>query len=309
MENPALECDSSLSKFSVRCANSLEDFSPVFDYMVKEGWPTAVGDVEAFYAIDPSGCFVGELDGKKIAFLSTLKYPEKKICFDGQFVVDPAYRGKGYGREMMHFSSKTFPGDYNRGGDAVLNMTQTYEKYWGYKDCGWLINRYIVQVVNIPNTEVPANIKLQPIKGFDCEELCEYEEKVIGLHRKSFMEKWINLPGRYGWVAVSQGQSIVGYVVCRPIESSSHAIAPLYANNPDIASCLLSKAATTALDGNSKVLAFSVDVSTPNDQAVKLMKNELKGSLKRVFNRMFSKGLPPNVAPNKIFCVASTDVL
>ena len=83
-------------------------------------------------------------------------------------------------------------------------MTQTYEKYWGYKDCGWRINRYLVQVVNIPNTEVPTNINLQPIKGFDCEELCEYEEKVIGVHRKSFMKSGsIYQVGMAGWQSVT----------------------------------------------------------------------------------------------------------
>ena len=70
-------------KFVARYANSLEDFIPVFDYMVKEGWTPAVGDVEAYYSVDPSGCFVGELDGKKIAFLSCLKYSKSKLCSDG----------------------------------------------------------------------------------------------------------------------------------------------------------------------------------------------------------------------------------
>ena len=94
-------------KFVVRYANSLEDFSPVFDYMVKEDWAPAVGDVEVYYSVDPSGCFVGELDGNKIAFLSCLKYSKSKLGSDGLLVVDPAYRGRGCTKQMIHFSWKT----------------------------------------------------------------------------------------------------------------------------------------------------------------------------------------------------------
>ena len=290
----------------MRCANSLEDFSPVFDYMVKEGWAPAVGDVEAYYSVDPSGCFVGELDGKKIAFHCVLKYQEYKLCSGGLFIVDPAYRGKGFGQQMLCFTSKSYPEDYNRVGDAVLHMAPTYEKYLGYKDCGWINQRYFFKPTNVPNIKVPSDVSFEPIKGFDCDKLCDYEEKVVGVHRKVFMEKWVNFPGRYGWVAVSkEDQSVLGYVVGRATaEPNSHSIAPLYADNSDIAGGLLFKAATRLVD-TPQIECF-IEIPTSNEQALKLVEQHSKGVIgELVVNRMFSKGMPDNVDLNKIFGVAS----
>ena len=293
-------------KFVVRCANSFEDFIPVFDYMVKEGWAPAVGDVEAYYSVDPSGCFVGELDGKKIAFHCVLKYQEYKLCSGGLFIVDPAYRGKGLGQQMLCFTSKSYPEDYNRVGDAVLHMAPTYEKYLGYKDCGWINQRYFFKPTNVPKIKVPSDVSFESIKGFDCDKLCDYEEKVVGVHRKVFMEKWVNFPGRYGWVAVSkEDQSVLGYVVGRATaEPNSHSIAPLYADNSDIAGGLLFKAATR-LVGTSQIQCF-IEIPTSNEQALKLVEQHSKGVIgELVVNRMFSKGMPDNVDLNKIFGVAS----
>ena len=301
---------SSIPKFVARCANSLEDFSPIFDYMVKEDWAPAVGDIEAYYSIDPSGCFVGELDGKTIAFASNLKYHKNKICVGGQLVVDPAYRETGCAREMINFGLKTVPEDYNFGGDAVLNMAPTYEKYLGHKDCGWINQRYLFKPTNVPNIKVPSDVSLESIKGFDCDKLCDYEEKVVGIHRRTFMEKWVNFPGRYGWVAVSEeDQSVLGYVVGRATaEPNSHSIAPLYADNSDIAGVLLFKAATRLVD-TPQIQCF-IEIPTLNEQALKLVEQHSKGVMgEMVANRMFSKGIPPNVDLNKIFGVASLSVL
>ena len=297
---------SSTSKFVMRYANSLEDFSPVFDYMVKEDWAPAVGDVEAYYSVDPSGCFVGELDGKKIAFGSILKYHKNNICFGGQLVVDPAYRGTRCGREVINFGAKTVPEDYNFGADAVLNMAPTYEKYLGCKDCGWINQRYFFKPTNVPKIKVPSDVSFESIKGFDCDKLCNYEEKVVGVHRKVFMEKWVNFPGRYGWVAVSkEDQSVLGYVVGRATaEPNSHSIAPLYADNSDIAGGLLFKAATRLVD-TPQIQCF-IEIPTSNEQALKLVEQHSKGVIgELVVNRMFSKGMPDNVDLNKIFGVAS----
>ena len=298
---------SSTSKFVARYANSLEDFSPIFDYMVKEGWAPAVGDVEAYYSVDPSGCLVGELDGKKIAFLSCLKYSKSKLCSDGLLVVDPAYRGRGCTKQMIHFSWKTLPEDYNRVGDAVLHMAPTYEKYLGYKDCGWINQRYFLKATNVPKIKVPSDVSFEPIKGFDCDKLCDYEEKVVGVHRRTFMEKWVNFPGRYGWVAVSkEDQSVLGYVVGRAtVDTDSHFIAPLYADSSDIAGGLLLKAATTVLVENPNAQLF-IDIPKSNNSSVELVEQHSKGVIgEMVVNRMFSKGMPDNVDLKKIFGVAS----
>ena len=66
--------------FKVRTANSVNDLEFAFEIAKQENWGLATDDAECFFAADPTGFFIGELNGKKICSLSLVKYPENKLC-------------------------------------------------------------------------------------------------------------------------------------------------------------------------------------------------------------------------------------
>ena len=67
----------------------------VIDWAAGEGWNPGLGDAACFYAIDPNGFFMGVLDGRPIARVSMPIYDEH-FAFCGLYIVDPAYRGRGF---------------------------------------------------------------------------------------------------------------------------------------------------------------------------------------------------------------------
>ena len=61
-----------------------------------EGWRPGFKDVECFLACDPSGAFVGELNGKPTACRTMTKYADR-FNFGGSYIVSKEYRSEGYG--------------------------------------------------------------------------------------------------------------------------------------------------------------------------------------------------------------------
>ena len=82
--------------FKVRQICSAEEVAAVFfPKAVKVGWKPGALDHVSFFQADESGFYAGELDGKVISCISVVKY-SKDYAFVGKYIVDKAYRGKGY---------------------------------------------------------------------------------------------------------------------------------------------------------------------------------------------------------------------
>lgn len=69
--------------------------------MAKEQWRAGIKDAESILACDPTGSFVGELNGKPVGCLALIKYGDS-FAFVGCFIVSEEYRGKGYGKKIYN---------------------------------------------------------------------------------------------------------------------------------------------------------------------------------------------------------------
>ena len=78
------------------------------------------------FCCDPSGFFVGELDGKKISYISVVKYD----CFaiGSYFMVEGAYVGRGYARQMWQAAGASLDEDFNVGFSCLQDMVGVCEK-------------------------------------------------------------------------------------------------------------------------------------------------------------------------------------
>ena len=64
-----------------------------------EGWQSKKEAFEGFLAHDPAGCFVGELDGRRIGICVGTKY--QSHGFIGNLIVVRDMRGRGYGGRLF----------------------------------------------------------------------------------------------------------------------------------------------------------------------------------------------------------------
>ncbi len=88
----------------------------------QEGWNPGLHDKQCFYNADPKGFFTGKLDGKIIAVGANVIY-NHHFAFYGLYIVDPAYRGHGFGFALAQ-ALRDYAGDRNVGLDSVIAMQE-----------------------------------------------------------------------------------------------------------------------------------------------------------------------------------------
>ena len=69
------------------------------DLAAGEGWNPGIHDGACFYATDPAGFFVAELDGELVGSISAVAYNDS-FGFMGLYIVKPEFRGIGIGTRL-----------------------------------------------------------------------------------------------------------------------------------------------------------------------------------------------------------------
>lgn len=115
--------------FAVRKATSFDDLKFLSELFAKRGWALGQNELRCAFCCDPSGFFVGELDGKKISYLSAVKYD--CLAIGSNLMVEDAYVGRGYARQMWQAAEASLK-DFDVGFSCLQDMVGVYEKM-GYK--------------------------------------------------------------------------------------------------------------------------------------------------------------------------------
>ena len=293
--------------FKVRRAYSVEDLEFALKVAQDEDWGLAPGDQECYFAADPKGFFIGELNGKEICSTSLVKYPLIKLAVMGLGITLPEYRRKGYQRLVVKHAVQSVPKDYCIQVDVINNLLPFLQNEIGARSFGWINLSTTVESRKVLDTlktfTSGSNIFLRPIVEHECEKLCIYEGNITKMYRKSFLSKWINIPGRKGWVAINGEGDITGFAVSRKIyvPRNMYKIAPLYADSPDVARYLL-RQISVEIFAENKGNKLYFDVPIGNKFAEQLFKNDLEGKIHWEITRVFTKQ-PPQVYTDNIYAI------
>lgn len=221
-------------------------------YALQEGWNPGCHDHECFYQADPRGFFAGKLNGKIIAVGSAVVYDEH-YSFCGFYIVDPNYRGEGYGLALAK-STMDYIGSRNAGLDGVLSMVEKYERF-GFK-VAYHNARYTG--INLP-IKASKNQDIIPLSDVSFEHLCEFDRHYFPAPRPSFLRCWINQKGGLSLAYVNHGQ-LLGYGVIRECYQG-YKIGPLFADSPDIAEELFKQ---LALHANNQPVTMDIPECNPH---------------------------------------------
>ncbi|KAF9573987.1 hypothetical protein EC968_007673 [Mortierella alpina] len=264
---------------------------------------------QVFHKIDPQGFFLGRIasksdsskcssssddDDKVISIISAVRFGDSKLGWIGYYLVDPAYRGHGYGllgfrRALEHLQDCT-----SVGLDGVMAQVDNYKRS-GFTTINWQNERRHGSAVEVIETKEPAlvqsireykvpglvNISDAPVEG-----LAALEEQFTGLQRPDFVRNWAqfhgggkNEPqlGRFGAAVVSDSDpsTVLGYGCVRKAETS-YRVGPLYSTSGEVAKQILVKLAMAVVDADRQTsqgvpLMFDIDMPNTNLEAVKIM--------------------------------------
>jgi hypothetical protein len=103
-----------------------EEVETIRTWSTAEGWNPGLHDGLCFFATDPQGSFIGELDGQPVSCLSCVAYDDS-FGFLGQYIVKPEFRRQGYGIRTWR-AGMAHLGTRNVGLDGVLAQQGNYER-------------------------------------------------------------------------------------------------------------------------------------------------------------------------------------
>lgn len=268
-----------------------KEVSLAIEWAAAEGWNPGLHDAECFYAADPQGFFLAELDGRPAGCLSAVAYDER-FGFAGFYIVPPPFRGRGIGHELVRTAS-AYAGSRSMGNDAVVAQQETYRQL-GFR----LAYRNIRYrgLASLQTANAPGIIDLEEIPFGD---LVAYDRAMFPAERPVFLRHWINQPEGAALGCEDNGK-LAGYGVIRKCRQG-YKIGPLFADHEDIAEKLF-RAFTGRIPGEE----FFLDIPEPNPAAGSLVRRH---AMQSVFEtaRMYS-GAVPSLPLEKIFGVTSFEL-
>jgi GNAT superfamily N-acetyltransferase len=267
---------------------ALSDVEIAIDWAAAEGWNPGLNDAACFSAIDPHGFFMGVLDGRMIASGSAPVY-DAEFAFVGLYIVEPAYRGKGYGLALTK-AMFDYVGDRNAGLDGVEVMAERYARL-GFRTAHRSVRhsftpKYIRQVP----------VEIAHLARLPFAEIAAYDRRHFFAPRDDFLKSWLTQPRGIALGIVEAGR-LKGYGVLRKCRSGCK-IGPLFADLPEIAEALF-EALCNRVIGEP----VFIDIPEPNLAANKLA---ARHDMKPIFacQRMYLRG-DPGLPLDNIFGITS----
>lgn len=263
----------------------------------REGWEPGISDAGPFYAADPGGFFAAELDGRIVATISAVR-ASSEVVFMGFYIVDPAMRGTGIGKDLYDEIVSRLDG-FTLGGDAVPEQVPNYETegfevaYWNarYSSAG-LPDRG-------PDRGGPKDHCPVPASEVDFESLVDFDGRHCFGPRPEFLKLWIAGPDRDSLVTTDESGQITGFAAMRRT-SLGHRIGPVFTADAGIAETLILSLAGRVAG------RVAVDVPQPNEEAVRLLEGH---GMERSFEtaRIY-RGPAPDLPLERIFGITSLEL-
>jgi predicted N-acetyltransferase YhbS len=249
----------------IRAATQSE-FETVTKWAADEGWNPGLNDLEAFYAADPEGFLIGIDDGDIVGSISVVKYGAD-YGFLGFYIVQPKYRGKGFGLQIWKAGMERLAGR-TIGLDGVVEQQDNYRKS-GYKYAYDNI-RYqgIVSKPKLSSLKsAHLGLEINTVTKDDFEQISTLDKLCFGVERASFLRSWLNneQPNLRSSIMASSDGLITGFGTIRKC-IDGYKIGPLFAEDLPTAKQLLG----ALIDAVPSSSLITLDVPEPNAQAVVL---------------------------------------
>ena len=178
-----------------------------------ESWGYTRPDFERLLSLEPKGCFLAELDGKRVGITSSTVYGP--LAFVGAVIVDPRVRGKGVGDTLLRATL-----DYldSRGVktvrlNAYLNVVPFYERL-GFRG-EYENSRYGGRLT--ASGGKPEGVR--PLRRADLPGLADLDAPLFGARRADLLRRLAREFPRSFFVAHSGG-SPIGFIVGNPSAGS-----------------------------------------------------------------------------------------
>jgi hypothetical protein len=271
---------------------SREEISIAVEWAAQEGWNPGLHDGDCFYAADPEGFLVGELNHEPIATISVVRYGET-FGFLGFYITRPNFRGQGYGIQIWNAGMQRLSGR-NIGLDGVVGQQENYKKSGfklAYRNMRWQ---------GLCGGGAPPHASVVSLSHIPFADIDDYDRLYFPERRSRFLQAWLQQPECVALGIVEHGK-LRSYGVVRPCRTG-YKIGPLYADHPELAEVLFSALTASVVPDK----AIFLDTPERNREAVALAERH---GMKLVFEtaRMYT-GLFPALPLERLYGVTTFEL-
>lgn len=298
-----------MNNFRLRKLTTAEEAGKIFNpRRAALGWKPGALDHYGSFAVDDSGSFVGELEGKVISCISVLKYCDD-YAFISHWIVDEEYRGKGFGLATWELSfSSAIPTGCNCALSAMEDTAAKYTRH-GFKP-EWRMRSITIDASGAKHgSSIWVTNKLYYIKSANLvpfEKLVKYDTSVHVYARPKFLKMWISAENCYSYAVLNMEDEVVGYAAVTSAYQAKDGwlIGPLFADNSQIARALYREMAerVAMVDPNSSITAVVPYGGGCNPDTLTIA-DELSSEKEAKLFRMYTNGIPDDMPLHKIFAV------
>lgn len=274
-----------------------EDVELAIAWAAREGWNPGFDDADAFFATDPNGFFIGEVDGEPVSTIACVNYGNE-FAFIGLYIVHPDHRGRGYGLETWQ-AALAHAGERNVGLDGVVEQQDCYKRSGfglAYRNVRFELGEDAL--AGLPE-EMHGAIDVVELQSLPLTQIEAMDRRVFPADRSSFLRHWIAPRHGVGLGLVEDGELLAMGVIrqCK----HGYKVGPLTAKSDLHAEQLL-----RALCHRADYGPIYLDVPEPNFAAMKLAE---RWGMRPVFEtaRMY-KRVAPGLALHEIFGVTTLEL-
>lgn len=269
-------------------------------WAAREGWNPGLHDADLFWAADPEAFIAAELDGQMIGGGAITSY-DGAFGFMGFFIVQPEFRGRGFGDTLWHARRERLLQRLKSG--AAIGMDGVFDMQAYYAKGGFVFShrnlRFRTQVAGPPAVAPVDGQYLVPLASVPPDQLFDYDRTCFPAQRPGFLRAWVSQPDALALGYLRAGQ-LRGYAVVRRCGEGCK-IGPLFADDTQVADALYAPLAGFAAGG-----PLFLDVPENNPAATAFA--ERRG-MAEVFGcaRMYLGGFP-ELAHQRIFGVTTFEL-
>jgi predicted N-acetyltransferase YhbS len=260
------------------------DLERTLDWAAAEGWNPGLDDAAAFLAADPGGFLMGWLGEEPVAAISAVRQGAD-FGFIGLFLVPPAWRGQGFGRQIWQAGMARLDGR-TIGLDGVAAQEANYAR------AGFVLSHRTVRYRG-PVAPAPSPRPL-PLAPRHLPAILALDRRASGVDREAYLRAWLApAPTRRTLVIEAEG-ALTGYGTVRACREGAK-LGPLNAADPSDALALIGALSATL----PPAAELSLDIPEPNYAALALARDL---GLEPVFGtaRMY-RGEPPEADHATVF--------
>jgi GNAT superfamily N-acetyltransferase len=243
---------------------AIEDLDAALALSTTAGWNQRLDDWRMLLRLAPAGSFAAVAEGRIVGTAIGIDYGG--FAWIAMMLVDPAYRGRGVGRELLEAAMGAVPSDRPIRLDATPLGRPLYQRY-GFEDEA-MLSRYVISAVRPPAPRLrraspgftrrreprDGSSRVRRLTAADLKIVADQDNEVFGGNRDEVLEWALDSAPQYGHVVQSEA-GLAYYCLGRQGRLFDQ-IGPVVAGDDDSAQALVNAALTAAAGRPVVVDAF-----------------------------------------------------